>query len=317
MNEQSVLALDLGGTKLLIGEVDHTGAILNSKRYPTGRLSLPEEVALIKQSIADYMETVGFVHGLPTNMGIGMIGQINHKDGIWELIYPGEPSPYPLVQDLEQTFSMKCSIENDVKASTQGEKRFGAAKNINHFIYINLGTGIAAGIVSEGRLVRGIQNDAGEIGHMTLKYDSDIPCICGRYGCAEAIASGAGLDRRVRMLSKAYPASILTGLSQKGFVPAQEIFRAAKSNDALASLLVQDAVTAISELIMNLSWTFNPQLIILGGGLAGSSFLQMALQKELKKTVFDKIRDRIVYSALNPAMAGLIGAAAVAFEPLS
>ncbi|WP_068782459.1 ROK family protein [Paenibacillus sp. GM2] len=311
---ETVLALDLGGTKLLIGEVDGEGRILSSKRYPSGPLTQRQAVDLIYASLDDYLETTDLIGREPAAMGVGLVGLVEAAAGRWLMIDPGRKEEIPLAGLLEQRYGYPCRIENDVKAVALAEQRFGSCKEVEDFIYINIGTGIAAGIVAGGRLLRGWQNDSGEVGHMTVDYTGNTPCVCGRFGCAEAIASGGGMDRRLRLLGQRYPDSPLLTLAAKGFVPAEQLFAQAEAGDPLAAKIVTDAADAAAELILNLVRVSNPELVVLGGGVADSAWMRRELPKRLKLPVMESVRRGLTFTTLNPASAGLIGAAAVALK---
>lgn len=310
----SVLALDLGGTKLLIGEVDQDGRILRSKQYPSGPLTQREALELITVSLDDYLETIGRAGKQPIAMGLGLIGLVDAGQGNWVMIDPDRKEEIPLAKLLQERYGYPCRIENDVKAAALAEQRFGAGQGVPDFIYLNIGTGIAAGIVAGGQLLRGWQNDSGEVGHMTVDYTGNTPCVCGRFGCAEAIASGGGMDRRLRLLAPRYPASPLLALAARGFVRAEELFLHAAGGDPLAAKIVANAADAAAELILNLVRVSNPELVVLGGGVAGSAWMKRELPKRLKLPMMDSVSKGVVFSALDPASVGLIGAATVAFS---
>jgi predicted NBD/HSP70 family sugar kinase len=308
----TVLAVDLGGTKLLIGEVDKDGKILRSKKYNSGFLDQKQALQLIISSLEDYIQSIGFDFGKPLSLGLGLIGQVLPEEGTWVMIDPKRIDPTPIVKVLSELFKMNCYIENDVKAATLAEQRFGAGKNTRDFVYLNIGTGIAAGFISQGQLIRGWQNDAGEIGHTTVDYKNNIPCVCGRFGCVEAIASGSGMNQRVKQLITRYTDSPLYHEAKKGFVHAEDIFKYAELGDVLAQRVAQDAVDAAAELILNIIQIFNPKKIILGGGVGGSEWMQAELPKRLKLYCMSSVSEGIVISQLNPNTTGLIGAATIA-----
>lgn len=311
--ERTVLGVDLGGTKLLIGQVNESGEILRSKQYPSGFLNQEQALRLILLSIEDYISTVGFVEPYPEVIGLGIVGLVDQSSGQWIMIDPDRKSPIPIANILGDRFQMAIGIDNDVKAATQAELRFGLGQNSKDFIYLNIGTGIAAGFVSEGNLIRGYQNDSGEIGHLSVNYQSNTPCVCGRFGCVEALASGGGMDRRIKLLGQRYPESPLLKLASLGFVDARDIFALADEGDPLARLIAHDAVDAVSELIINLVRVTNPELILLGGGVAGSSWMSTELPKRLHIRAMKSVHKGVHLSQLDPAVVGLIGAAAVGF----
>lgn len=312
---QTVLALDLGGTKLLIGEVNGQGEILSQKQYATGRITQQEEVVLLQKSLKDFLGTTK-LQNTPKKMGIGMIGMVDHKNGIWNMIDQTRKIPTEVSKVMEQEFHIDCKIENDVKAAALAEQYFGSGKDCRDFIYINVGTGIAAGFVCDGKLLRGHQNDSGEVGHMTVNYQSETPCFCGRFGCVEAIASGYGMDQRIRLLKNRYPQSPLIALSETGFVRAEEIFRLSDDGDILAQKIFNDAADAISEMILNLVRVTNPELVVLGGGVMRDGKMLKAVLERIQLEVMQSVCKGVKLSELDPATIGLKGAAAVALSEI-
>ena len=186
---ETYLGLDMGGTKLLVGEVDAQGNIYKSKRYDTGYFNQQAMAGIAQQSIADYIRTVGCRGGQPKAIGIGLIGRVDHRQGIWQQIDPERTHPIPLAQIITDQFGLPCKIDNDVKSATRAEMRWGVGLHTSDFLYINVGTGIAAGMVVNGQLIRGSHFNAGEVGHLRVGVPVGVKCSCGRVDCVESIAS--------------------------------------------------------------------------------------------------------------------------------
>ena len=311
MQQNIVLALDLGGTKLLIGLLDRDARNLRKKAYPSGYLTQDAAMRLIFDSLDDFLAENSDL--TPCAVGIGMIGQIDARNGIWRMIDPDRRNPTPVARLIAEHCGLPCRADNDVKSAALAERMYGAGKNLDDFIFLNIGTGIGAGVFTDGHLVRGWQNDAGEVGHLSVSYDGNTPCPCGRNGCAEAIASGAGMDRRLRAFALRYPASPLIPLADAGFVRAEEIFRYAQVGDPLAVRLATDAADGASELILNLVRVFNPRRVVLGGGVAGNPWFQELLTGRLAVPLMDSVDQGVVLSELDPSTSGLVGASAVGF----
>jgi len=307
------LALDLGGTKLLIGEVDASGQLLRSKQYLTGYLTQQEEMQVIFRALEDYITTVGWIDEKPKHMGIGMIGQVDNVNGNWLMIDPVRKATIPVVNLIKEKYGFDCKIENDVKAATLAEKEFGTGKEENDFIYINIGTGIAAGFMINGKLLRGWGNDSGEIGHMVVDIDSKVSCVCGRRGCIEAIASGQGMYKRFEMLQEQYPDSILCQLQQNRIINTNDIIKCAEKEDALAIKIADEAAAAIACVIMNLIRVTNPEKIVLGGGVMADGWMIDQIRQRVCTQQLASVKKGIVLSILDPRIAGIIGAAAVGF----
>ena len=314
MAEERVLALDLGGTKLLIGEVDRNGRVLNRRRYASGYRNQDQEMELIVGSLEDYVKTEGVDLKEIWGAGVGLMGQVDAQAGVWNMIDPDRKKEIPVAERLSRHFKVPFSIENDVKAAAKAEQIWGAGRGIEDFIYLNIGTGIAAGIISGGRLVRGSRNDAGEVGHICTGVCNDEICACGQKGCVENVASGGGMDRRVRSLAGRYPDSPLVKVAERGFVGAETIFSAAEARDLLALRITEDAAEAIAGLLVNLTRFSDPSRIILGGGIGGSPWIRERIERALRKRDPRNIVPELLVSRLSPDSAGLIGAAAVGMK---
>ncbi len=311
-DNSTCLALDLGGTKLLIGEVHSNGQLLRSKKYKTGYLTQTEGTKVIFEALDDYISSVGWINEKPEHMGMGMIGQVDYINGNWLMIDPSRKENIPIGSLIKDKYHFDIRLENDVKAATLAEKAFGTGKEDRDFIYLNVGTGIAAGFVAGGRLLRGWENDSGEIGHMVVDIDSDVECECGRLGCLEAIASGRGMYKRVTGLGEKYSDSQLFNFSESE-ISAKTIFAAAEAGDPLACKIAHEGAAAVTCGIMNLIRVTNPERVILGGGVMADGWMYRQILDRIGKKELASVRKGIVLSELNPGTVGIIGAAAVGF----
>ncbi len=311
---ETYLGIDFGGTKLLIGEVNKEGEILNKKQYNTGVLDQKEAAKLITDSLMDYVKSVGFI-GTPVSAGIGIVGVVDYKNGIWKTFDYTNVGNIELAAMVEEVLKIKVFVDNDVKSATQAERRFGIGKQTDNFIYINIGTGLAAGIVSDGRIIRGMNNDAGEIGHMVLTKGTDEECVCGRKGCTELVLSGMGIDRQARKLSKDYISALV--ISKDKRVSAGEVFELAKKGDALCTHLVSMLTESLEFLIRNLIRVTDPEQIVLGGGTLKDGYLYEKFMERITDEPIKNFFGKVSLSTLSVESVGLIGAAANAMEGIS
>jgi predicted NBD/HSP70 family sugar kinase len=315
---ETYLGLDLGGTKLLIGEVCPDGRVLNCKNYPSGYLTQKEALDRIESSLEDYLAARrSRQEGLPKAMGLGMVGRVDYERGIWRQIDLRRTEEMPVAEILSRKYGMPCFIENDVRSALRGELRFGSGQETGDFIYLNIGTGIAAGFVSGGHIIRGGHVNSGEVGHTTVGIDAglELPCECGRINCVEMLAAGIGLDACARALAPEYPGTSLSIPAGESRVKAEEIF-ALSGSDPLCARLTETAVKALAGLIMNLTRTTDPEMVILGGGLVSGGFLYPRILEALNKNTMRFVTRGVVLTKLNPAYAGLLGAAAAAMYGL-
>lgn len=312
---ETYLCLDFGGTKLLVGEVDASGNILRYKKYDTGFFNQQEAVDMINESIADYIATMGWHNGQkPVSMGVGLIGRVNPTEGVWLQIDPSRTQPIPLAAQLTEKFGIPCHIDNDVKSATRAERVWGFGQVSNNFIYINVGTGLAAGIVVNGHQIRGAHFNAGEIGHSVVGVSNGVRCGCGRMNCVETIVSGIGFDRSARELKKLHPTSLAIPEDESERVSVADIYNLCLKGDQLACQLVENAAQALADLIMNLVRFSDPDTVVLGGGIVSNGFMYEKVLTKLNPTTMRFVTNGVVLTKLNPDYIGLLGAAAVAMD---
>lgn len=310
------LGIDVGGTKLLIGELDEKGEILQSKRYPTGFKTQTEIVDAIHSYLEDYRENVGFV-GTPMAAGVGIVGVVDHEKGEWvSMNHLITNPPIPLAKMISEQLRLPVAIDNDVRSATSAELLLGHGKSTDNFIYFNVGTGLAAGFVCDGKIIRGKNNNAGEIGHTVVDFNSEQLCVCGRYGCAENVISGMGFSRRARELSPLYPDSRLTIPPQGNGLNAVELFALADEGDMLCLELTQTAAKALACVIMNAVRVTDPDMIILGGGLASDGWLLPKVTEQLNQATMRGVSKGVVISNFSPSCTGLIGAASLGMRKI-
>lgn len=311
---ETYLGLDMGGTKLLIGEVDSQGKIYKYKRYDTGYFNQQAMVDIVQRSMDDYIHTVGWHAGKPKAIGIGLIGRVDYEQGIWQQIDPERTNPIPLAQVISDQFGIPCKIDNDVKSATRAEMRWGIGLDSSNFLYINVGTGIAAGMVINGQLIRGCHFNAGEVGHVRVGVPVGVKCSCGRIDCVESIASGIGFDRCARLLSDKYQTSLHIPNVGGERVSVKEVFQLYEQEDPLCRVLVNQAAEALANLIMNLVRMADPDAVVLGGGVVADGFLLELVENYLHPVTMRFVKNGVVLTKLNPEFAGLLGAAAIAID---
>jgi len=311
---ETYVGLYLEGTKLLIGELDNRGNILKYKRYDLGYFNQQSALEIIKLSLDDYIETVGWVNSKPIAMGVGLIGRVDPRQGIWLQIDPKRTSPIPLAQKLSDLYNMPCYIDNDVKSATRAERQFGFGQISRNFIYIHIDSGIAAGIVVNGRQIRGSHFNAGEVGHTQVGVNVGIRCACGRMDCVEQIASGIGLDHSARLLYDKYETKLQIPAHLDERVEVKDIFALSRKGDPLCVQLVENATQALANLIMNLVRVSDPDTIVLGGGIVSDGYIHTKVLEKLNSTTIRFVTNSVVITKLNPDFIGLMGAGAVAMN---
>lgn len=299
------LGLDFGGTKLLIGEIDRDGNVLQKKRYQTGCTNRDAAVDKIMECLDDYLNTREMT-GTLRAAGLGIVGISDHQKGEWiSMNHIADRQPVPMARMLEEKLKVPAFIDNDVRSAATAELIYGQGKKSDNFTYLNVGTGLAAGFVCGGRIVRGANNNSGEIGHMVVDMHNELPCICGRYGCAENMLSGVGFTRQVMELQR------YDLLQQDGKADVAEIFRLADEKDIDCVKITEYAADTLATLIMNLVRTTDPDTVILGGGVVSSGWLLSKVKERLEPHTMRGVTGGVVLSELPLPDVGLIGAAAL------
>jgi glucokinase len=313
MPEPVVMGVDVGATKILVGTVTQRGKVLRSRRSPMNGKTQATTLESIGSAIQDFLQE--WKGARPLAIGVGAVGQTDPQAGTWfEAMNLPITDPVPLGSQLAERHGTPVALDNDVHAATLAEMRWGLGTESTNFIYLNVGTGIAAGLVFNGQLVRGTGNYAGEFGHMVVQPDGPL-CPCGRHGCVEPIASGGGMLARVKELSTAYPDSTLH--SQIESFTAHSIFTAADAGDPLAIKISSEAVRALSHALVNLVNLLNPEWIVYGGGTLSDGWLIEHVRSNVETQPLPMTRKSlkgIFPSRLDPSQVGLLGAACLAWD---
>jgi len=221
----------------------------------------------------------------------------------------------PLKKELERLLHVPIYIENDANAAALGEQWRGAASGIKSMILLTLGTGVGGGIVLNNKIWHGADGMAGEIGHMTLIPDGR-QCSCGNVGCLEMYASARGIIQSYQETLTSSASPLSDTLKE---VTSEKIFVAALAGDPLARRVMKEMGRMLSIGIANLINIFNPEMIVIGGGVKDAWQLFIgATHEEVMKRAFQvpASRTQIVPSFLGDD-AGMIGAAAVALQKLA
>lgn len=299
---KNCIAVDIGGTKMLIAEVRGDGTIVQVMRFPTENIPKEEKVKNLIEGIKTYEKETGWERGdRPSQIGIGINGIIDPVKGIWKKI-GSQDTEAEVISRVEKEFDAKCYIDNDVKCTVIAENIFGAGKGCRDMVYINVGTGLAAGVIAGGKLIRGSDGFAGEVGFMNFTAGEGIHI--------EMLASGMGMDYQAKRLLPLYPDSLLREKAN-GNVTGWDIFEAADRRDQLAEKILEDMVKMSGLLISNLTCVLSPEIVVLGGGLITNG----RLLTKIADTVLPKARAHlekgVVLTKLDSDYAGLMGAAAI------
>ena len=308
------IGIDIGGTKILIGIVTECGEILRAKRYPMQRQTQQEAENAVFTAAGDFMSALTQEERAALcGIGVGAAGHISYDTGTWLQCYNIPISvPIPVARRLSALYGLPVKMDNDVHCATLGEYRFGRGKNTRCMVYINVGTGIAAGCVHEGMLIRGADNYAGEVGYLDLNCDHPYP-----YGRLEPVASGGGLIEQALSLLDTYPESALHKAKQENALHSARIFKEAQNGDKLAQMLAARAVRFLSGAVCGLLAIFNPDTVVFGGGASKSPGYMEALFAQIQRDCVPETFKGVQFlgiSELNADNVGLLGAAALVMQ---
>jgi glucokinase len=268
----AIVGVDLGGTTTAAGLVTPDGNVVADASAPT-RAGRRDPVETIVDLIAEVTERAGRAARAITAIGVGVPGPVDANRGI-----VGEPVTHvpelagrPLAAELGRRVGLAVFVDNDVNALALGEATLGTARGARSLVVLSAGTGIGAGIVLEGRLVRGAAGFGGELGHAPVKFDGPR-CWCGLRGCLAFYASGRGIAEIAR--SRAGAGERTTLLQAAGGDPAgitaATVFAAAQEGDALAGVIVDEACRALGAMMGTIVNGLNPEVLILTGGVVES-----------------------------------------------
>lgn len=287
---------------MLIAEVLEDGTILNTKRYTTGKLDKEEIIQILIRGVKEYEQEIGWQGKTrPKQMGVGINGVIDPAAGVWKKL--GEHDvEVKLRERLTEEFDLCCYIDNDVKGTVMAENRYGAGKGCRDMIYINVGTGLAAGMITSGKLIRGSDGFAGEVGFMNF--------TSGMGERVELLSSGMGIRYQAKELLAEYPDSMLSDSVCTG-VTGQELFEKAKLGDPMSNCILNRLIQMIGLMISNLTCVLSPEIVVLGGGLITNENMLEKIRAAVLPKAKQHLEKGIVLTNLAPDYAGLMGAAAV------
>jgi glucokinase len=309
------VGIDLGGTKMLAVTLDEAGRVTGERRMPT-----PEGAAALLEGFVSMVEAHR-ADGPVDAVGVGAAGLVD-RNGVLHTA-PNLPGVhgFAIKEELEARVGLPVRVDNDATCAAWGERELGSAMGSDDVVVVTLGTGIGGGLVCDGRLYRGANGFAGEVGHMMVDPDGP-PCPCGLRGCWERYASGSALGRFGREAGEGGRATRVVELAGGDFhdVRGEHVAAAAREGDPEAVELMANYSWWVAVGLASLADAFDPDTIVVGGGMleAVDVFLDRA------RDCFGDLvlaGDRRPPVRIVPAMlgehAGAIGAALVARDVLA
>ncbi len=310
-----MIACDLGGTNLRMAAIDHQGNILYRTKRETPKADRADEImrALIESAdeCSQNVKDLGHVVAL----AIAAPATVSAEKGII-LKAPNVPAldGFRIVAALESELNLNVTLENDANAAAAGENWLGASRGFANSICVTLGTGVGGGIIIDGKVLRGVDGTAGEIGHICVE-PFGAPCGCGSRGCVEQYSSATAIVRQTQELAAQYPKS---ELPHKTRLTSKDVFEAGLNGDELALEVFRRQGFYLGIALSSLINVLNPEVIAIGGGAAAGWDLFMPhLQEQVEHRTYREPRVRVKFEkAFLGDDAGILGAAKLAFDKL-
>ncbi len=325
---QVVVAMDWGGTWTRTAVIDRQGEILWQAREPNPQNGTKEEyLSNAEKLLSNAIHQAG---GPVAGIGAAVAGPVEPTTGTFF-----QPPNLMVLDGIsfkalwEEAFQVPVWVGNDANLAALGEHYFGAGKEsadkgrpVKTLFYVTVSTGVGGGVVDKGSVFLGANGLTAEIGHTLVDTTLDaLECQCGARGCLEAMASGTGIERiaKQKLASGGFPDSALAALDA-GLVDSEAVFDAAEKKDSLALSILEGAVSALAVGLTNVVHLFNPDMIVLGGGVT-DGLVKLDLLPEIDRQIHDRAMSELhkefqLTSARLGDSVGLAGAAALVWDQL-
>ncbi len=311
-----IIGVDVGATKTTAALVDEQANILNLNRKSTptesSKILVRNTIELIEEIFNVSKACVKNILGI----GLGVAGLMDFQKGI-VVFSPNLPlRNLPLRDIVHHHFNVPTFLDNDANVAAMGEKFFGVGREVSNLVCLTIGTGIGGGMIIDDRVYRGAGGSAAEIGHMVIDPDGP-PCGCGNRGCLEAFASGTAIARRAREVVN--EESIIFRLIRGKIedISAEVVVHAARKGDSLAKRILREVGEALGVGVANVINIFNPEMIIIGGGMAEIEELLTTARAEIsRRALAPNLKMVKIVGASLRTNAGVLGAAALVLYEL-
>jgi glucokinase len=286
-----VIGVDVGGTTVKAALLDSDGLEYgHSERTTPRQLGTDAVIATIIRAIVELQARVPEAARLRA-VGLVVPGVVDAPQGI--AVYAANIGwqRLPLRKLVAEAVDLPVVLDHDVRAAGLAELAWGGGRGLQEMLFVALGTGVAAAVITRGRVSAGATGRAGELGHLPVFPEGEL-CACGQRGCTETYASGPALSRRYGAAS---------GMSD---VPAKDVIRRAGAGEAVAEGVFNDAITALGRALVNYVLLMDPEVILIGGGMAASG---AALLQPLTREVQAGLAWRAAPTITNGRFAGDAG----------
>ena len=327
-NSELVVGMDWGGTWIRAATVDSGGSILWQDRTLSPKDATQSQLVAAAKSILD--RAIAQCGGKTPGVGIAVAGPVDTETGTLH-----DPPNLKALDGVslsslwEDELGCPVYVGNDATLAAMGEFHHGAGRDARDrgttpqtLVYMTVSTGIGGGVVDRGRMFVGAGGLAGEVGHMTIDYTPSAPaCLCGGQGCLETLASGTAIARiaRERVAASGGAGSALSNLTPSD-ITSEAVFEAAGAGDPLSQEIVAGAVNALGVSLTNILHLYNPDLVVLGGGVS-AGLKSLDLLPNIRAIMDARAMSRrhqdfvLTFSELGDSV-GIVGAAAMVQQGL-
>jgi glucokinase len=304
------IGVDLGGTKALVGVLDGTETLWESREASTGQTE-DELVELLVREITEAREARPEVQAV----GLGIPATMDYERGIAISAVNLPIADLPIRDPLSERVGLPVFADNDANVAALAESLFGAAKGMGDIVMLTVGTGIGGGLVLGGEVYRGSTGAGAELGHVVIQADGP-PCQgnCPNHGCVEALASGTALGREGRAAAESAPDSAIGRLHAEGKeVDGRAVTDAALAGDETSIAVFELIGSRLGVACSSFANIFQPDAIVVGGGvIAAGDLLLDPARREVRERALNPMNQTPILEATLGNDAGMIGAAALA-----
>jgi glucokinase len=318
MPGRRTIGVDMGGTKLLAGAVDTEFAVHRRAQRSVSGL---DQSALLDIAVDIVEEARDSAGGEVVAVGFGIPCLIDQRTGRAVIAVNLPLANIPFADVMTERLGLPVFVDNDANLAALAEHRAGAARGCSEAVVLTVGTGIGGGLILGGELYRGAIGAGAELGHMVIEQDGP-PCQgnCPNRGCLEALASGTALAREARRIAGERPDSRLgQALADRRELDGPLVTELAYDGDGAAADVIELIGRRLGVGIANYVNIFNPEIVVIGGGVIGAGELLLApIRDEVAKRALPPSRDEVkIMPARFSVEAGMVGAAALAFDEIA
>jgi len=315
-----LLTADIGATSIGVAVTDLAAGIVGHVEEPADIATGPESILTRLQTLFDQLlEDLPDPRGSLWGVGIGVVGPVEFSTG--RSAAPPIPGwdGYPVRDAFAERYHVPVWVDNDVNVMALGELRAGIAREHETVVFAKVGTWIGGGLISGGRLHRGVQGSAGEIGHLKVTDDPSVICRCGRVGCLAALAGGSALRRDGERLAREGRSLMLAEvLEGNGRVEAAVVSDAAHRGDAASRELILQNGRHIGQALAMVVNIYAPSLVVIGGGVsrAGDELLAAIRESIYARSLPLATRNLVIQRTAVGELGGVIGAASMTADEI-